>query len=227
MDGRSRTTAEPIDGSSPVLPVGGAVDVPPTFVHTVASEDGDASSPATVLNADGCRFERRHPSTDMDTEPLSVDLPNVGEGPDPTSPIDLVADSDFLVLLLMQSHHSGTCRQQAREIADRYDDFRRLNARVAAIVPGSRPQLRSWRSLVDPPFPVLADDETVIGEAFRQPRRYGPLGRLVDSFGRMPMTVVLDCRGDDTSVYHVYEGEASVDRPSVHELLDVLRESDA
>lgn len=162
---------------------------------------------------------------DMDSEQLSIALPNVGDGPDPLSLMDLAADSEFLVLLLMQSHRSGTCRQQAREVADRYDDFRRLNAQVAAIVPGSRPQLRSWRSLVDPPFPVLADDGAVFGQVFDQPRQYGPLGRLVDSLGRMPVTVVLDCRGDDPSVDSTYEGNSSLDRPSVREVLDVVRES--
>lgn len=162
---------------------------------------------------------------DMDLERLSIELPNVGEGPDPLSLTDLAADSEFLVLLLMQSHRSGTCRQQAREIADRYDEFRRLNAQVAAVVPGSRPQLRSWRSLVDPPFPVLADDGAVLGEAFGQPRQYGLLGRFVDSFGRMPVTVVLDCDGDDVSVSYTYEGDSSIDRPPVRDLLGVVRES--
>lgn len=57
-------------------------------------------------------------------------------------------------------------------VADRYDDFRRLNAQVAAIVPGSGPRLRSWRSLVDSPFPALADDGTISGEAFRGRDRY-------------------------------------------------------
>lgn len=163
----------------------------------------------------------------MDPELLSIELPNVGVGPDPISLIDLVADTEFLVLLLMQSHRSGTCRQQAREVADRYDEFRRLNAQVAAIVPGSRPRLRSWRSLVEAPFPVVADEEAVVGEAFQQPRQYGLLGRLLDSFGRMPVTVVLDCREDAPSVRYAYEGNSSIDRPSVREILGVVRESSA
>jgi peroxiredoxin Q/BCP len=157
----------------------------------------------------------------MDPKLLSVELPNVGEGPDPVS-LNALVDADFLVLLLMQSHRSGTCRQQAREFVDRYEDFRELNAEIVTIVPGSRPQVRSWRRLVEPTFPVLADDETVFGEAFGQPRQYGLVGRLVDSFGRMPVTVVLDCRGEDVSVRSVYEGESSLDRPSVQGLLDTI-----
>lgn len=158
----------------------------------------------------------------MDPKLLSVEFPNVGEGPDPVSIGTLAAESDVLVLLLMQSYRSGTCRQQAREIADQYEDFRRLNAQVVVVVPGSRPQVRSWRRLVEPPFPVLADDETAFGEAFHQPLQYGLLGRLVDSFGRMPTTVVLDCRGDDVSVHATYEGDSSFDRPPVHDVIDTI-----
>lgn len=161
----------------------------------------------------------------MDSELLSIEFRNVGDGPDPISLIELTPDSEFLVLLLMQSHRSGTCRQQAHNFANHYDDFQRLNAQVAAIVPGSRPQLRSWRSLVDPPFPVVADDKTIFEEVFHQPRQYGLLGQLVGSFGRMPVTVVLDCRTDDLSVCYRYDGDSSVDRPSVRKILESIRES--
>jgi peroxiredoxin len=82
----------------------------------------------------------------MDPKLLSIELPNVGEGPDPLSLATLVWDVDFLVLLLMQSHRSGTCCQQAREVAERYGEFRRLDAEVVSVVPGSRPHVRSWRT---------------------------------------------------------------------------------
>jgi peroxiredoxin Q/BCP len=163
----------------------------------------------------------------MDPELLALELPNVGEGPNPISLGDLVSEAEYLVLLLMQSHRSGTCRQQAREVAEHYDEFRALNARAVAIVPGSLPQIRSWRRLVEPPFPVVADDDTVFGKAFHQPQRYGLVGRLVDSFGRMPVTVVLECHGADVSVRHVYEGDSSLDRPSAQDVLDVIRNSSA
>lgn len=158
----------------------------------------------------------------MDPKLLSVELPNVGEGPDPLSLNDLAPESDVLVLLLMQSYRSGTCRRQAREVADQYGDFRRVNAQVVVIVPGSRPQVRSWRRLVEPPFPVLADADVLFGEALGQPLQYGLLGRLVDSFGRMPTTVILDCRGDDVSVHATYEGDSSFDRPPVHDVLETV-----
>lgn len=154
----------------------------------------------------------------MDSASLSHELPNVGPGPDPLSVATLAAESAFVVLLLLQSHRSGTCRQQVREISDEIDTFRNLNATVVAIVPGTYPKVRSWRRLTDPSFPILADDENRLAEAFSRSRRYGTLGQFVSSIGRAPMTVVLDCQGDEPTVGYTYEGVTAFDRPTVYEL---------
>lgn len=161
----------------------------------------------------------------MVSESLQTDFPNVAAGAKQVSVADLGTESTFVVLLLMQSSGSGTCRQQAREIAAEYDEFQRRSATVAAIVPGSAPKVRSWRRLVDPPFPVLADREAALAEAFYQRTQYGRLGRFVSSIGRMPMTVVLDYRDGGPSVGYTYEGATSFDRPPVRELLAALDES--
>lgn len=160
----------------------------------------------------------------IDSEVLSIDLPNVGAGPDPLSVTDLAADSPFVVLLLMQSHRSGTCRQQVRDVSENEDEFRRVDATVAAIVPGTRPKVRSWRRLTDPSIPILADDDARIAECVRQPQRYGKLGQLVGSIGRAPTTVVLDCRGGEPTIEYVHEGTTSFDRPSALEVATAIDE---
>jgi thioredoxin-dependent peroxiredoxin len=158
----------------------------------------------------------------MSSESLRTTLSNVTAGPKRIAVADLGAAADSVVLLLMQSPNSGTCRQQAREIAAEYERFERRNAAVAAVVPGSAPKVRAWRRLVDPPFPVLADRDGVLAEAFLQRTRYGQLGRFLSSIGRLPMAVVLDYRDGEPVLEYSYEGETSFDRPSVDELLDAI-----
>ena len=158
----------------------------------------------------------------MASELLSFELPNVGGGPNPLELSDLADDAAFVVLLLMQSPGSGACRRHARRVAAEYETLRRLNATVAVVVPGPKPKVRAWRRLVDPPFPILADREARVGERFDQPSRYGPLGQFVSSIGRVPMTVVLDVRRGDPAVVYAYEGETSVDRPSVREIRSAI-----
>ncbi|ELY91004.1 redoxin domain-containing protein [Natrialba taiwanensis] len=175
--------------------------------------------------ADNCRDYRfRSPSRTlrMDPEVVSLEFPNVGAGPDPVSVAALGSNSAAVVLLLMQSHQSGTCRQQAREVADAYDRFRRRDVAVAVVVPGSYPKVRSWRRLVEPPFPVLADSETALAAAFTQQTRYGKLGQMAQAIGRAPMTIVLEFRNGEPTVTTSYQGMNSFDRPSVHELLMLI-----
>lgn len=158
----------------------------------------------------------------MDAETLALEFPNVGEGADPTSIADLAAASEFVALLLMQSPRSGTCRQQVREVAEEYDRFDRVDATVAAVVPGPHRKLRRWRRLVDPPFPVLADEDGAVGETFFQSTRYGRIGRFAPSIGRAPATVLLDCRAAEPTPARVYEGETSFDRPTVDDLVAAI-----
>lgn len=160
----------------------------------------------------------------MSSESLRTTLSNVTTGPKRVSIADLGAASDWVVLLLMQSPNSGTCRQQAREVAAEYDRFERRNATVAAVVPGSAPKVRAWRRLVDPPFPVLADRDGTLAEEFVQQTRYGHLGRFLSSIGRLPMAVVLDYRDGEPALEYSYEGTTSFDRPRVDELLDAIDE---
>jgi thioredoxin-dependent peroxiredoxin len=155
---------------------------------------------------------------------LQTELPNVAAGPKRVSVADLGRESRFVVLLLMQSAGSGACRQQARETAAEIEAFRQRNAAVAAVVPGTVSKVRSWRRLVDPPFPVLADRDGVLADSFGQATKYGRVGRFVASISRPPVAVVLDFRNEPPSIASRHEGATSFDRPAPEELLATIDE---
>jgi peroxiredoxin Q/BCP len=147
-------------------------------------------------------------------------LPNVGPGPDPLSLSDL--EADFAVLFLQRDHYCTNCRKQVQSLADRYESFRDRGAEVVSVLPEPREQAADWQDRYDLPYPLLADPDAEVGDAYDQPVRFGPLGKLSDFFGRMPEVVVLDLRGDAPDVAWVHRGSSTFDRPAVDEVLDVL-----
>ena len=147
-------------------------------------------------------------------------LPNVGPGPDPLSLSDL--EADFAALFLQRDHYCTNCRSQVQALADRYASFRDRDAEVVSILPESREQAADWQDRYDLPYPLLADPDAEVGDAYDQPVRFGPLGKLSDFFGRMPEVVVLDLRGDAPDVAWVHRGSSTFDRPDIEELLVVL-----
>ncbi len=153
-----------------------------------------------------------------------LSLPNVGPGPDPLSVSALVADAeeplDAVVFLLQRDHHCGNCRRQVQAVADRYPEFRERRAEVVSIVPEPRERVASWQESYDLPYPLCADPSTTAGEAFDQPVRLGPLGRLSDLLGRMPAAIVLDVREPEAvEVAYTHRGNSTWDRPEIDELL--------
>jgi peroxiredoxin Q/BCP len=151
----------------------------------------------------------------------SLELPNVGAGPDPATLSDLAAGSDVLVLLLQRDHFCTNCREQVRQVAARYDDFRARSAAVASVLPEPRERAASWQADYDLPYALLADPDAEVGAALDQPVRFGFLGSLSDFLGRMPEAVVLDAR-DDLRVAWTHRGSSTFDRPDVDDLLAVL-----
>ena len=154
-----------------------------------------------------------------DTVP-EFSLPNVGPGPDPLSLSDL--EADFAVLFLQRDHYCTNCRSQVQALADRYASFRDRDAEVVLVLPESREHAADWQDRYDLPYPLLADPDAEVGDAYDQPVRFGLLGRLSDFFGRMPEVVVMDLRGDGRDVAWVHRGSSTFDRPAVDEVLDVL-----
>ena len=149
-------------------------------------------------------------------------LPNVGPGPDPLSPSDL--EADFAVLFLQRDHYCTNCRKQVQSLADRYASFRDLDAEVVSVLPEPREQAADWQDRYNLPYPLLADPDAEVGDAYDQPVRFGPLGRLSDFFGRMPEVVVIDLRGDARDVAWVHRGSSTFDRPDIDEVLGVLED---
>jgi peroxiredoxin Q/BCP len=153
-------------------------------------------------------------------------LPNVGPGPDPFTLDSLPEDVTFVVLLFQRDYYCTNCRSQVQAVADRIDDFRARDATPVSVLPESVDRAESWQDRYDLPYPLLADPDAEVSDAYDQPVRFGPLGRLSDFFGRMPEVVILDRRDDPPSVAYVHQGRSTFDRPSVDDLLaelDTLR----
>ncbi|OYR69111.1 peroxiredoxin family protein [Halorubrum ezzemoulense] len=153
------------------------------------------------------------------------ELPNAGAGPDRFSLSAAAADpdTDAIVLLFQRDYHCGNCRKQVRAIADRYDEFEALNATVVSVLPEPVGRARSWQDSYDLPFPLLADPETDVSDAYDQPVRFGVLGSLHDLVGRMPVATILDARGGEPVVAYAYEGRMPADRPEIDDLLAEVR----
>ena len=153
------------------------------------------------------------------------ELPNVAAGPDPFSLSGVASDPavDGIVLLFQRDYHCINCRKQVQAVSRRYEEFQALDVTVASILPEPRARAQSWQESYDLSFPLLADPDIDVGDAYDQPVRFGVLGSLHDFFGRMPVALVLDTRTDNTKVSYTYEGRMPADRPDVDELLDELR----
>ena len=149
-------------------------------------------------------------------------LPNVGPGPDPLSLSDL--EADFAVLFLQRDYYCTNCRTQVQALADRHEAFRDRGAEVVSVLPEPREQAADWQDRYDLPYPLLADPDAEVGDAYDQPVRFGPLGRLSDFFGRMPEVVVMNLCGDTPELAWVHRGSSTFDRPDIEEVLGVLED---
>jgi len=158
----------------------------------------------------------------MSTELTDFSLPNVAVGPDPFSLSELPDDVDFVVLFFQRDHYCTNCRKQVQELAEHVGTFQDRNAQIVSIVPEPVERVEEWQDSYDLPYPLLADPEAEVGEAYDQPVRFGLLGRFSDFFGRMPEVVIVDRRGPSPEITYVHQGRSTFDRPDIEELLDEL-----
>ncbi|WP_328765734.1 peroxiredoxin family protein [Haloarcula rubra] len=158
----------------------------------------------------------------MTPEISDFELPNVGVGPDPLSLSDVDTATDFAVLLFLRDYHCPKCKTQVESMAEEARRFNELNAAVVPILPEPVERARSWKENFETefPFPLLADGDKRVAEAYDQPTQYGPVGSLHDLIGRLPQSLVLDLRGEVAEVVFTHRGDAVGDRPSVSELID-------
>ncbi|MDY6817604.1 MAG: redoxin domain-containing protein [Halobacteriales archaeon] len=160
----------------------------------------------------------------MSTEARDFELRNVGAGPDPLSLSALATEYDFAVLLLQRDHYCTNCRKQVQSVADRYEEFRERDAVVVSVVPEPPERVEQWQTEYDLPFPLIADPDAAVGDAYDQPVRFGIIGDLSDFLGRMPVATIIDLRGDSPEIVWRHQGRSTFDRPSID---DILAELDA
>jgi peroxiredoxin Q/BCP len=158
----------------------------------------------------------------MSSQVPDFSLPNAGVGPDPFSLSALPDDVAFVVLFFQRDHYCTNCRKQVQTIADSYDAFQARNAEVVSIVPESLEKVEAWQDTYDLPYPLLADPEAAVGDAYGQPVRFGILGEISDFFGRMPAVVVVDRRGDEPTIAYRYRSSSTFDRPDIDDVLAEL-----
>jgi peroxiredoxin Q/BCP len=160
----------------------------------------------------------------MESAPLAFSLPNAGAGPDPFSLADLPPDVRFVVLFFQRDHYCTNCRSQVQTVADRIEAFRARDAEPVSVVPEPLDRVAEWDAEYDLPYPLLADPDASVADAYDQPVRFGLLGDLSDFLGRMPRVVVVDRSGDEPEVVYAHSGRSTFDRPEVDELLDAIDE---
>lgn len=135
---------------------------------------------------------------------------------------DATEQYDFIVLLFQRDFFCTNCRNQVQELEERYEEFRERNAQVISVLPERLSRAEKWDEKYELSYPVIADEDKKISDSFGQPVRFGALGNLHDLLGRMPLTVILDCRGDEVEVIYREAGSNPADRPSVDDLLDKI-----
>lgn len=155
-----------------------------------------------------------------------LELPNAGAGPDPLALSELAQRDavDAVVLLFQRDHYCRQCRQQVQAIDERYAEFTTRNAWAVSILPEDVATAREWVETYELRLPVLADPENVAAEAYEQPVKYGPVGRISDLLARMPKVVILDTSEGTLRPRLIHEGESTDDRPSVDALLSKIDE---
>jgi len=152
----------------------------------------------------------------------TVELPNVGAGPDPLSFETLIEEHEFVLVLLQRDYYCTNCRSQVQAMAAHYDEFADRNTEVVSIVPEPAERLADWQDEYDLPYPLCADPDKRVSDDYEQPVRFGVLGALSDFLGRMPKAVILDCRASDPEVVYTHEGSSTWDRPEMAELFGAI-----
>jgi peroxiredoxin Q/BCP len=151
---------------------------------------------------------------------LDYELPNVGAGPDPLDLASVATEHEYLLLFFQRDYHCTNCRKQVQTVGDRYPAVRDRGDEVVSIVPEPPDRLRDWQADYQLPYPLCADPEATVADAFDQPVRFGLLGNLSDFLGRMPKAVLFDCRTDEWRIAYSHAGSSTWDRPDLDAILE-------
>ncbi|WP_245944418.1 redoxin domain-containing protein [Haloplanus salinus] len=60
-----------------------------------------------------------------------------------------------------------------RTVADRIDDFRARDATPVSVLPEPVEGAEDWQERYDLPYPLLADSDAAVSDAYDQPVRFG------------------------------------------------------
>lgn len=152
----------------------------------------------------------------------SFTLPNVGAGPNPCSLEHLRESFELAVLCFQRDYYCTRCRDQVTDLDANLDRFHDLEAEVVSLVPESTEKLQGWQNSYDLQYPLLADADAAISEAYGQRVRFGILGQFSDFLGRMPKIVIVDLDAADPTIEYVYQGSSTFDRPATEALLSTV-----
>ena len=165
----------------------------------------------------------------QDNQLLDFELPNVGRGSETVQAGNLVADSDYLLVVLLGSHYCSRSRELVRALCECHDAFRRRETTVVAVLPDIRERARVWDRQYDLPFPMVADpaettsdDERTDDEASSvgadETDAFGTFEPLGEAVGSRPAVAL--CRpGDGGLTVVATDTEATLDVPVVESLL--------
>lgn len=150
----------------------------------------------------------------------SFSIPNAGKGPDPFGFEDL--EERFVLLFFQRDYFCTNCRQQVKELATTYDRFTERGTEVISVLPEPKQRAKDWVETYDLPFPLLADPNNEMSDAFDQDVRFGILGRFSDFLGRMPKIVGIDTKNE--TVFYEYSGSSTFDRPKLETVIGAIPE---
>lgn len=155
----------------------------------------------------------------MGTPAPSFELRNAGRGPNPCSLANLAEGVDAVVLYFQRDDHCTNCRSEVQSVAAQYEAFQDRDVAVASILPEPLAVAREWHDRYDLPYPLLADPEKTVSDAYSQPVRFGFLGEWSDFLGRMPQVALIDVRSQPSVAWR-HQGRSTWDRPDVADVLD-------
>lgn len=150
---------------------------------------------------------------DNERQQFEFELPNVGRGSETVRASNLVADGDYLLVVLLGSHYCPRSRELVRTLAGCHDAFRRRGTTVVPVLPDIRERARVWDRQYDLPFPMLVDPAEGDDDG-----SFGVFEPLQESVAELPAVAL--CRPGEAGLTVVAtESEATLEVPVVESLL--------
>ncbi len=137
-------------------------------------------------------------------EARSLELENVvpdfilpAVGGNQVSPRDFKQKSNLVIVYLNLDRCSG-CLDYLRDLANNYHVYRDLETEIIAVSPGAISNLQSKVGTLGMPFPVLADEQGQVGQAYLGSQAGGAVGGVfvTDRFGALRTMLIVQGESD-------------------------------